>query len=544
MPVLVERRGPVTTVVLSRPQVANAVDRETALALADAFRAFDADDDAHAAVLCADGPNFCAGADLKRVAAGEPNRVQPVGDAPMGPSRMLLSKPVVAAICGHAVAGGLELALWCDLRVADEDAVLGVFCRRWGVPLIDGGTVRLPRLIGLGRALDLILTGRAVGAREALEFGLVNRVARAGGRPRSSRWSSPAFRRPACATTACRPTRASSCRSPARWRTSSSMAWSRCAPTPPRGRSASPRARVATARRAVVRALALGAAVLAAADSGDAARRHAANATFGAARIAECVRVAGPARVPALTIDGTRLPFDVRTGHEPGSRPRCAPDELRLLRLQALTIAGERTYLRRGGCALPCVVRAATVHVPASALARPVSLLPRAARNGNGAPVPGCDDEARAAPQRVGPALRRMFYKTPAELRRRANAGRSGGAGARWSNYGDPGPQYGGGAHYAYLLWNLPRTARGLLPGGGIVEAVLPAGLAIALCPAEHLRLASFDGHGLRNGFVDFVYARAARDLYGWVLAGYLRNGRSYTSTTTGSTIGRRLSRL
>jgi enoyl-CoA hydratase len=180
MPVLVERAGPVTTVVLSRPEVSNAVDRETALELADAFRAFDADDEALAAVLCADGPTFCAGADLKRVAAGDPNRVEPDGDGPMGPSRMLLSKPVVAAICGHAVAGGLELALWCDLRVADEDAVLGVFCRRWGVPLIDGGTVRLPRLIGLSRALDLILTGRAVAAREALEMGLVNRVVPSG----------------------------------------------------------------------------------------------------------------------------------------------------------------------------------------------------------------------------------------------------------------------------------------------------------------------------------------------------------------------------
>jgi enoyl-CoA hydratase len=176
VPIRVERDGPVTTVVLARSQVANAVDREMAQALADAFRAFDADDDARAAVLCAEGPNFCAGADLKAIAVGAPNRVAPDGDAPMGPSRMRLSKPVVAAIAGHAVAGGLELALWCDLRVADEDAVLGVFCRRWGVPLIDGGTVRLPRLIGLSRALDLILTGRAVSAREALEIGLVNRV--------------------------------------------------------------------------------------------------------------------------------------------------------------------------------------------------------------------------------------------------------------------------------------------------------------------------------------------------------------------------------
>jgi enoyl-CoA hydratase len=176
MPVVLQRSGPVTTVVLSRPEAANAVDRDTALELADAFRAFDADDEALAAVLCGDGPTFCAGADLKKLAAGVPNRVEADGDGPMGPSRMLLSKPIVAAIAGHAVAGGLELALWCDLRVAEESAVLGVFCRRFGVPLIDGGSVRLPRLIGLGRALDLILTGRAVGAREALELGLVNRV--------------------------------------------------------------------------------------------------------------------------------------------------------------------------------------------------------------------------------------------------------------------------------------------------------------------------------------------------------------------------------
>jgi enoyl-CoA hydratase len=176
MPLLVERRGPVTTVVLSRPAVANAVDRETALELADAFRAFDADDDALVAVLCGEGGAFCAGADLKRAAAGHPNRIEPTGDAPMGPSRMLLAKPVIAAIGGHAVAGGLELALWCDLRVVEEDAVLGVFCRRFGVPLIDGGSVRLPRLIGLSRALDLILTGRAVDAEEALAMGLANRV--------------------------------------------------------------------------------------------------------------------------------------------------------------------------------------------------------------------------------------------------------------------------------------------------------------------------------------------------------------------------------
>jgi enoyl-CoA hydratase len=176
----IERAGAVTSVVIDRRAAKNAVDRETAQQLADAFRAFDADDDARVAVLAGDHGTFCAGADLKAMAAGNPNRVAADGDGPMGPSRMLLSKPVIAAISGHAVAGGLELALWCDLRVADEDAVLGVFCRRFGVPLIDGGTIRLPRLIGLSRALDLILTGRAVSAQEALSFGLVNRVVPSG----------------------------------------------------------------------------------------------------------------------------------------------------------------------------------------------------------------------------------------------------------------------------------------------------------------------------------------------------------------------------
>lgn len=172
----IERDGPVTTVILSRPEVRNAVDREAAQELASAFRAFDADPGALVGVLAGDHGQFCAGADLKAFASGQVNRIEPEGDAPMGPSRMLLSKPVIAAISGYAVAGGLELALWCDLRVMEEDAVVGVFCRRWGVPLIDGGTVRLPRLIGLSRALDLILTGRPVGAQEALTMGLANRV--------------------------------------------------------------------------------------------------------------------------------------------------------------------------------------------------------------------------------------------------------------------------------------------------------------------------------------------------------------------------------
>ena len=171
-----EKNGPVTTVVLSRFERRNAVDRDTAQALADAFRAFDADATASVAVLWGEGGTFCAGADLKAVAEGVIPRLEPDGDGPMGPSRLELSKPVIAAVSGHAVAGGLELACWADLRVAEDDAVLGVFCRRWGVPLIDGGTVRLPRLIGLSRAMDLILTGRPVPAAEALAMGLVNRV--------------------------------------------------------------------------------------------------------------------------------------------------------------------------------------------------------------------------------------------------------------------------------------------------------------------------------------------------------------------------------
>jgi len=198
-----ERKGAVTTVVLSRPAARNAVDGPTARALADAFRAFDADDGAAVAVLWGEGGTFCAGADLKAIGTDRGNRVTGItgarnamgavhgdgpvhsdgvahGDGPMGPTRMRLGKPVIAAVSGHAVAGGLELALWCDLRVVEESAVLGVFCRRWGVPLIDGGTVRLPRLIGAGRAMDLVLTGRPVDAAEALAIGLADRVVPAG----------------------------------------------------------------------------------------------------------------------------------------------------------------------------------------------------------------------------------------------------------------------------------------------------------------------------------------------------------------------------
>ncbi len=172
----VERDGPVTTVLLSRPERRNAVDGATADALTRAFREFDVDPEAAVAVLHGEGGVFCAGADLKEVGGPAGNSVSADGDGPMGPTRMRLSKPVIAAVAGYAVAGGLELALWCDLRVAEESAVFGVFCRRWGVPLIDGGTVRLPRLIGASRAMDMVLTGRGVPAREALEMGLANRV--------------------------------------------------------------------------------------------------------------------------------------------------------------------------------------------------------------------------------------------------------------------------------------------------------------------------------------------------------------------------------
>lgn len=175
---LVEKAGPVTIITINRPAARNAVDPATALLLRGAFAAFDADRQAHVAVLTGAGSNFCAGADLKAVALGFP--YEPDGEGPMGPTRMFVSKPVIAAVEGHAVAGGLELALWCDLRVASQSAVFGVFCRRWGVPLVDGGTVRLPRLIGHSRALDMILTGRAVAADEAYAFGLANRLVPAG----------------------------------------------------------------------------------------------------------------------------------------------------------------------------------------------------------------------------------------------------------------------------------------------------------------------------------------------------------------------------
>jgi enoyl-CoA hydratase len=176
MTVRTEVTYPVFTIILSRPERRNAVDGPTALALADAFRAFEDDPRAKVAVLFGEGGTFCAGADLKALAEGNGNRLHEEGDGPMGPSRMVLEKPLIAAIAGFAVAGGLELALLADLRVVEEDATFGVFCRRFGVPLIDGGTVRLPRVVGLGRALDMILTGRPVDATEARAMGLANRV--------------------------------------------------------------------------------------------------------------------------------------------------------------------------------------------------------------------------------------------------------------------------------------------------------------------------------------------------------------------------------
>jgi enoyl-CoA hydratase len=189
MSVVVEYKtdGPIATVTINRPEVRNAVDRETAAALAEAFRQFDADSSLSVAILTGTAGYFCAGADLKAVASNGGNRVTQDGDGPLGCTRMLLGKPVIAAVEGYAVAGGLELALWCDMRVAARDAVFGVFCRRWGVPLCDGGTIRLPRLIGMSNALDMILTGRGVSGEEALRMGLANRLVERGQAPAGAR---------------------------------------------------------------------------------------------------------------------------------------------------------------------------------------------------------------------------------------------------------------------------------------------------------------------------------------------------------------------
>lgn len=180
MPIRIERNYPVFTVIMDNPEVKNAVDAPTALELANAFRDFEEDKKALVAVLWGTDGVFCSGANLKAIAEGRGNRIEREGDGPMGPTRMILSKPIIAAVAGYAVAGGLELAIWCDLRVVEESAIFGVFCRRFGVPLMDGGTVRLPRLIGLSRALDMILTGRPVSAQEAFAWGLANKVVKDG----------------------------------------------------------------------------------------------------------------------------------------------------------------------------------------------------------------------------------------------------------------------------------------------------------------------------------------------------------------------------
>jgi len=184
MTVLIEKKDKVMTIIINRPDAKNAVDATTSKALAEAFRKFEQDDSAAVAVLCGSGNTFCAGWDLKKAAKGEGlegiKQLTPEDDGPIGPTKMLLSKPVIGAISGYAVAGGMELALWCDMRVVEEDAVFGVFCRRFGVPLVDGGTVRLPRLIGMSNAMDLILTGRPVDAVEAKQMGLANRVVKRG----------------------------------------------------------------------------------------------------------------------------------------------------------------------------------------------------------------------------------------------------------------------------------------------------------------------------------------------------------------------------
>ncbi|TET60992.1 MAG: crotonase/enoyl-CoA hydratase family protein [Promethearchaeota archaeon] len=176
MPVKVEINYPVYTIIIDNPEVKNAVDGSTAHQLANAFRDFEIDEKGLIAVLWGANGNFCSGANLKAIAKGQGNRLEKSGDGPMGPSRMQLSKPVIAAVAGYAVAGGLELALWCDMRVVEKNAIFGVFNRRFGVPLIDGGTVRLPRLIGFSRAMDMILTGRPVSADEAFSWGLANRI--------------------------------------------------------------------------------------------------------------------------------------------------------------------------------------------------------------------------------------------------------------------------------------------------------------------------------------------------------------------------------
>ena len=180
MPIKVEKKGKITIIIIDNPEVRNAIDGESAEQLAKAFRDYESDPRAKVAILCGTGKNFCSGANLKAIEKGTGNKIERDGDGPMGPTRLFLSKPVIAAIAGYAVAGGMELALWCDLRIIEKNSILGIFNRRWGIPLIDGGTIRLPSIIGLGRALDLIMTGRPVEAEEALAIGLVTKIVEIG----------------------------------------------------------------------------------------------------------------------------------------------------------------------------------------------------------------------------------------------------------------------------------------------------------------------------------------------------------------------------
>lgn len=256
--------------------------------------------------------------------------------------------------------------------------------------------------------------------------------------------------------------------------------------------------------------------------------------------VSECLRLKDPAAgVPAYASDGTRLPFDVFAGHEPGTQPRCRPDELRVMRLETLSVGGRLTYVRRGGCQTPCVVRQATVHVPVSAFSGRIRPLGTAARNGDGRPVSGCHTSVRAAPQLAGRGLAEMFYKRAAETP--AGTPRTPDTGARWSNYGDPGRLYRGrtssvAADYDYLLWNLPRTASGVLHGGGIVEAIIARGQPISLCAATRLGLPAFDAKGRVNGRVEFAYAELrpapGEAIYGWVMVGYTYAGHPQSMTT------------
>jgi hypothetical protein len=267
------------------------------------------------------------------------------------------------------------------------------------------------------------------------------------------------------------------------------------------------------------------------------------NNSFTTSAIDSCVRplvAAGAGGIPAYALDGTLLASTVRTGHEPGTHPRCADGELRILRLTAVTVDGGPAYLRRGGCQTPCVVRQPTVLVRAADLARPIVPLPAAVLAGDGAPAPGCTRPITSTPARAGSALGRMYYKTPGEIGATRRRTAVAGAGALWSNYGDPGRRFrsASGVHsdYTYLLWNLPRReSGGPLPGGGIARAPIADGEQLELCSPARLTLPSFDVDGASNGSVVFGYARA-RDtsgapIYGWLLLGYRYGDRRFKDT-------------